>query len=214
VWREELGPQIEPTVSGPAFALMDDVVNNVLESRTVFWVTAGFVIALWEISGAMRAVMGAMNTVYDGGGTRRSWRRRMGVSTVLGLAVGGCLLGAAAVVLLGPLVYGDVAPALAALLTVLRWGVAAALVLLAVAVLLHFAPERQQPLHWVTLGALVIVGGWMLMSAGFAVYLRDIADYNSIFGGLASVVVLIAYLYAGAVVFLGGVQLDALIRGS
>ena len=50
------------------------------------------------------------------------------------------------------------------------------------------------------------------MSLGFGFYLRDIADYNSIFGGLATVVVLIAYLYASAVVFLGGVQVDALVR--
>ena len=50
------------------------------------------------------------------------------------------------------------------------------------------------------------------MSIGFGVYLRDVADYNSIFGGLATVVVLIAYLYASAVVFLGGVQVDALVR--
>jgi membrane protein len=211
VWRDELGPDIKPHVSGPAFSLMDEVVNNVLDSRTVFWVTAGFVIALWEISGAMRAVMGAVNRVY-GDETRRSWRRRMGVSTVLGLAVGACLLVAPAIILLGPLVYGDVDPGMAAILFVFRWGVAAAVVLLAVAILLHFAPERHQPLHWVTFGALLIMAGWLVMSAGFALYLRDVADYNSIFGGLATVVVLIAYLYAGAVVFLGGIQVDAIVR--
>ena len=33
VWRDELAPQIEPTVSQPAFALMDDVVTNVFEAR-------------------------------------------------------------------------------------------------------------------------------------------------------------------------------------
>jgi membrane protein len=211
VWRQELGPDIQPHVSAPAFGLMDEVVNNVLDARTVFWVTAGFVIALWEISGAMRAVMGAVNRVY-GDETQRSWRRRMGVSTVLGLAVGGCLLAAAAMVVLGPLLYRDVQPAVAAVLLILRWGIAAAIVLLAVAILLHYAPERHQPLHFVTFGALLIMGGWLVMSAGFALYLRDVADYNSIFGGLATVVVLIAYLYAGAVVFLGGIQVDAMIR--
>jgi membrane protein len=211
VWRDELAPQIMPTVSEPAFALMNDVVNNVLDSRTVFWVSAGFVIALWEISGAMRAVMGAMNRVY-GGETRRSWGRRMAVSTVLGLAVGACLLGAAAVILLGPLLYGKVQPAVAALLLIFRWGIAGVLVLLAVAILLHYAPERDQSLEWVTFGAILIMVGWLVMSAGFAAYLRYVADYNSVFGGLASVVVLIAYLYAGAVVFLGGVQVDAFIR--
>jgi membrane protein len=211
VWRDELARDIQPRVSGPAFGLMDEVVNHVLDSRTVFWVTAGFVIALWEISGAMRAVMGAVNRVY-GDETRRSWRRRMGVSTALGVAVGACMLAAPAVVLLGPLVHGDVEPGLDAVLLIFRWGVAAAILLFAVALLLHFAPERRQPLHWVTFGALLIMFGWLVMSIGFGVYLRDVADYNSIFGGLATVVVLIAYLYAGAVVFLGGVQIDAMIR--
>jgi len=59
----------------------------------------------------------------------------------------------------------------------------------------------------------LIMAGWLLMSLGFGFYLREIADYNSIFGGLATVVVLIGFLYASAVVFLGGVQVDALARG-
>jgi uncharacterized BrkB/YihY/UPF0761 family membrane protein len=52
------------------------------------------------------------------------------------------------------------------------------------------------------------------MSLAFGVYLRDIADYDSVFGGLATVVVLIAYLYAAAVVSLAGVQVDAPARAS
>jgi membrane protein len=128
------------------------------------------------------------------------------------MMVGACWLAAIAVVVLGPLLYGDVGPLPGALLFVVRWAVAGALLLLAVAVLLHYAPERRSPLDWVTFGAVLIMAGWLLMSLGFGVYLREIADYNSIFGGLATVVVLIGYLYASTVVFLGGVQVDALVR--
>jgi membrane protein len=206
VWRNELGPDVKAAVSPPAFAVVDEAVRKALESKQVFWVTAGFLIALWEVSGAVRAVMGVLNRVH-GDRTQRSWGRRMLVSFGLALVVGGCWLGAIGVVVLGPLVVSD-----GALLFVIRWAIAGALLLLAVAVLLHFAPERHQPLHWVTRGSLLIIGGWVAMSIGFGFYLREIADYNSIFGGLATVVVLIAYLYASAVVFLGGVQVDALTR--
>jgi membrane protein len=211
VWRGGLARDIEPAVSPPAFAVMDEAVEKALQSKNVFWVTAGFLIALWEVSGAVRAVMGVLNRVY-GDVTERSWGRRMLVSFALALMVGACWLAAIAVVVLGTLLYGDVGPLLGALLFLVRWAVAGGLLLLAVAVLLHFAPEGHQPLHWVTFGSVLIMAGWVVMSIGFGVYLRDVADYNSIFGGLATIVVLIAYLYASAVVFLGGVQVDALVR--
>ena len=211
VWRNELAPDIEAAVSGSAFSVIDEAIRTALESKQVFWVTAGFLIALWEVSGAVRGVMGVLNRIY-GNRTDRSWKRRMVLSFALSLLVGACWLAAIAVVVLGPLLYGDPGPLAGVLLFVVRWGIAGALLLLAVAVLLHFAPERHQPLHWVTFGSLLIMVGWLVMSIGFGVYLREIADYNSIFGGLATIVVLIAYLYASAVVFLGGVQVDALVR--
>jgi membrane protein len=157
--------------------------------------------------------MGALNRV-DGDGGQRSWARRMLVSLALALAVGTCWLAAIAVVVLGTLVYGDVGQPLGALLFVIRWTVAGALLLVAIALLLQFAPERNRPLHRVTSGSLLILAGWIAMSMGFGVYLREVADYNSIFGGLATVVVLVAYVYAAAVIFLGGVQVDALARAA
>ena len=92
----------------------------------------------------MRAVMGALNRLY-GDETRRSWGRRMLVSFALALAVGACWFAA---VVLSPLVHGDVVPLAGAVLFVVRWGVAGAILLLAVGALLHFAPERVQPLGW------------------------------------------------------------------
>ena len=211
VWSQDLAPDLKSSVSPAAFAFVDDTIRKALKEKQLFWVSAGFLVALWEVSGAVRAVMGALNRTY-GIETQRSWRRRMFVSTLLALMVGACWLAAIAVVVLGPVVHGDVEGPLAALLFLIRWAVAGALLLLAVAVLLHYAPERWQPLHWVTFGSVLIMAGWVAMSLGFGFYLREIADYNSIFGGLATVVVLIAYLYASALVFLGGVQVDALVR--
>jgi membrane protein len=211
VWSKELAPQLKASVAGATFTFVDETVRKALLSRQAFWISAGFLLALWQVSGAVRVVMGALNTVH-GIETQRSWGRRMAVSTALALMVGACWLGAIAAVVLSPALYGDPEGVLSALALLARWAVAGALLLLAVAVLLHFAPERRQPLHWVTFGALLIMAGWLAMSLGFGIYLREIADYNSIFGGLATIVVLIAYLYMSAVVFLGGVQLDAIAR--
>jgi membrane protein len=52
----------------------------------------------------------------------------------------------------------------------------------------------------------------VIVSLAFYGYLVDIADYDSIFGSLASAIVAMAYLYLSATVFLFGAQLDAIIR--
>ena len=151
VWRTELAPEVKGSVSAPAFALVNQIVERTLSSQQLFWFTAGFLIALWGVSGAVRAVMGALNRLY-GDATRRSWRRRMLVSFALALVVGACWIAAFAAVVLSPLIYGDVGPLAGAALFVVRWGVAGAILLLTVGLLLHFAPERDQPLGWVTFG--------------------------------------------------------------
>jgi membrane protein len=211
VWHNELAPDIKAQLSPPAFAVINDAVTKALTQHPLFWVSLGFVIALWQLSGAVRAVMGSLNCVYRVP-TRRSLAQRLLVSFGLTLVLGACWLLAIAAVVLSPLLYGDVPTALGMLLFVVRWSVAAALLLFAVGVVLHFGPECEQPLGWVTRGSLLIMGGWVVMSLGFGFYLREIADYNSIFGSLATIVVLIAYLYLAAIVFLGGVQIDALAR--
>jgi membrane protein len=211
VWRDELAPDIKGGVSKPAFAVMDDAVTKALTQHQLFWVSFGFVIALWQVSGGVRTIMGALNEVH-GFKNGRTLVRRMAVSFGLALVLGACWLLAIAAVILGPLLYGDVGPVLGSLLFLARWAVAGVLLLLAVAVVLHYAPEKDQPVKWVTRGALLVMSGWIVMSLAFGFYVREIADYNSIFGSLATVVVLSAYLYAAAVVFLGGVQVDALAR--
>jgi membrane protein len=90
--------------------------------------------------------------------------------------------------------------------------VAAALLALAVGLLVHFAPGVRRPLPWVSFGTLLVIAGWVAMSIGFWVYLTQIASYGSVFGQLATLIVLMAYLYAVAVVFLAGAQIDAVVR--
>jgi membrane protein len=126
--------------------------------------------------------------------------------------VAGLTFAAVAVVVLGPLVAGHPGALVGVLLFLGRWLAAAALLGLAVGLLVHQGSSLDQPFGWVSGGALAIVGGWVVMSAGFGLYLSQLASYNSIYGALASVVVLMGYLYASAVVFLGGIQLDVLLR--
>jgi membrane protein len=214
VWQRDLAPSLRAGFSPDAFRVVDDTVTQVLERRQLLWATLGALLAVWEVSGAVRGVMEIFNRAY-GTSEHRGFVRRYAVSLSLSTAVSVLVVGAVAVVGLGPAaaaaVLGRSAP-VAVLAIFARWLAAVALLLLTVALLVRFGPDKARPWRWVTFGAAVSVGGWIAMSLIFAWYIRNVANYTSLFGNLATLIVVLEYLYLSAIVFLTGVILDALTR--
>jgi membrane protein len=209
-WSGEWRDRARENVSEPVFRVIDDTVERMLTERHVFWVTAGALVAVWEISGAMRAIMDVFDRIY-GSRRRRSFAERLRVSLALGMCVVALLLAATASVTLGDDLLRDIGIE-SALVLWLRWPVALALLLAVVALLVSRAPVDHQPLHWVTFGSVVVVGAWAVTSVVLGWYLTGIAEYGSVFGALATVVIVLSYLYFASVAFLTGAQLDALVR--
>jgi membrane protein len=101
VWRDHLEPELQGNVSSAVFAVIENAVNNVFASRQVLWATVGGGLALWQVSGAVRAVMGALARIY-GASAERSFVRRYLVSFVLSIEVGACFTLTALCLLLAP----------------------------------------------------------------------------------------------------------------
>ena len=171
-----------------------------------------FVLALWQVSGAVRAVMGALARIY-GAPTERPFVKRYSVSFALSIEVGACFILAALCLLLAPFFTVSHPGAVWDIFAFLvRWTLAIALLLLAVGLLVRHAPATEQTLPWVSLGATIVIGSWAIVSLVFYLYLTKVASYESAFGSLAAVIVALAYLYISTTAFLFGVQLDAIIR--
>lgn len=209
-WSGEWSDRVRENVSEPVFQVIDETVRRMLTEQHLFWVTAGALVAVWEISGAMRAIMDVFDRIY-GSRRRRSFAERLRVSLALGLCVAALLLAATASVTLGDDLLRDLGIE-SALVLWLRWPVALALLFTAVALLVSRAPVDHQPLQWVTFGSVVVVGAWAVTSAVLGWYLTSFADYGSVFGALATVVIVLSYLYFASASFLTGAQLDALVR--
>ena len=213
VWTRDLAPQAEKEVSREVFAVLDDVARRTLGEEQLWWLTAGVLFTLWQASGVARAIMGALSEVY-GNGDDRGFVRRYAISFALGLAVAACVLAALAVVRFAAPALGleDEGWLVDAGLFVLRWGAAFALLSTAVWVLLRFAPAHPGPHRWVSFGSGLCVLAWLVTSLVFGIYVTDVADYGSVFGSLATVFLLMTYLYLSACAFLIGAQIDALVR--
>jgi membrane protein len=213
VWRDHLAPEVQVNVSPAVFAVLSNAVHKVFTGQRVLWVTLGGGLALWQVSGAVRAVMGAMGRIYGADG-ERPFIRRYSISFVLSIEVGGCFILAALCLLLAPFVTLSHAGAVWKVIAfVVRWALSLALLSLAVGLIVRHAPGTAQPLPWVSFGAALVILTWLLTSCLFYIYLTDLGSYDSVFGSLAVVIVAMAYLYVSTTVFLLGAQLDAILRG-
>jgi membrane protein len=203
VWGHDVAPHVRAEVSQPVFTVLDQTVRRVLGQESLFWATLGVLLAVWAVSGAMRAVMNVLDRIYEVS-RRRAFKERYAISIVLSVALILLLLGAGAAMILGHAVgwFGSI----------VRWPVAAGLLLAAVVSVVRWAPAEQREWHWASFGTAIVVVGWLAMSAAFSLYLREFADYDSVYGNLATIIIALEYLHLSAVVFLGGLALDGLAQ--
>jgi membrane protein len=213
VWRDDVAPEIRGSLSDASFRLLDDTATRVVTEQQGWWLTAGFALALWEISAATRVTMTALDRIY-GFRRRRSFFELFPRSVGLGLTMGLAFVAALAVVRFVPLAVGDLDGVAAVLFLLGRWLAAAALLGAGVALVMHHGSATRQTLPWVTVGTFLVMGAWIGMSILFGIYVTYIANYGSVFGNLATAFVLLLYVYASSIAFLAGVQADACLRKS
>jgi membrane protein len=211
VWRTDVAPELQKNASDAAFKLIDDTVRQVLSQKQLWWLTVGLALTVWELAATTRVAMTALDRVYG-------YRRRRGLlellprSLALGAAMGFCVVAAIAIVRFGPLLTGDVDGILAVVSFLIRWLLAAAVLAIGVALVVRFGSATRQPVPWVSLGTGLVLVSWVLTSIGFGLYATYVASYTSVFGHLASVYVLLLYVWLSANAFLVGIQVDACVR--
>jgi membrane protein len=212
VWQNHVAPEIRTHVSAAVFSVLSSAVNKLFSGKQLFWATFGGGLAVWQVSGAVRAVMGAFDRIY-GTTAERSFVRRYLTSFALAVATGACFILAALCLALAPFFAAHHPGAVWEVFAfVARWTLTIGFLSLAAGLLVHFAPATRQPLPWVSLGTAIVTASWVVVSVGFYFYLTGLASYGSVFGSLASVIVVMGYLYISTTAFLFGAQLDAIIR--
>lgn len=209
VWRDDIGPRFAERTSHPTYRAVDSVVEGLISSTHRVWLVAATLIAIWEISGAVRACMGALNRIFELEETR-STPRRFKISSLLAVGVGLLVLGSLLVTTRGG-GWVDLGPA-QPLWTAVRWLVVIVLLWATIALLIRFAPNGHEPARWVTLGGVMVIVAWIGASLVYGWWVFTQANYKSPFGTAVLLLTLVGYLYTSAIVFLVGAQVDQLLR--
>jgi membrane protein len=171
--------------------------------------------ALWSASGYVGAFGRAMNRIYEIGEGRPIWKLR---PAMLLLTV--VLVVLAAAVLLALVLTGSVAQSVGEALglgstgilvwQIAKWPVLLAVVVLIVALLYYATPNIRQPrFRWVSVGAVLAILTWIVLSATFGVYVASFGSYDKTYGTLGGVIVFLLWLWLTNLALLFGAELDS-----
>ena len=204
VWDNQVAPQIKPKVLPEVFAGIQATVHKVFSSSSVGLIVFASALAIWEVSGTVRACMSALSKVA-GSQDDRPWYVRFPLSIAIAVGVTVSLLGAAVLTLgLRHAVHGGWGIPF----SIARWLGTIVLLTLAFGVLVRFAPAERRPKKWASGGAALVVVLWIVQSLLFGVYVRHVASYKSAVGSLTAIYLFTTYVYVGAIVLLVGIELD------
>ena len=196
LWYDRVQPLLEQRVTPEVYLAVSDTVDRVLHQTSLAWMVFAIVLTLWEVSGSVRAVMGALNRVYGARDTRSIYRR-FAISFLLAVGVIVFVLSAFGLVAFGGWLFLPVA-------VVLLWAT--------IAMLLRWAPNKRVEFRWISVGSVLVILSWLGASLAYGFYVRNIADFESAFGFVAAGLLLTGYLYVSSIVFLVGAQIDEIVR--
>jgi membrane protein len=214
---DQVQQQVDDLAPGQVGDFLNQTINQVRENAGAAGIVAilGLVVAFWSASGYIGAFMRASNTIYDVPEGRPVWKT---VPIRLALTAGiGILLVASAliVVFTGPLAEqaGEligIGPTVVTVWSIVKWPVLLILVSLMYSLLYWAAPNaRQGGWRWITVGGLVAVVAWLIISGLFAVYLATFASYNKTYGAIAGVIVFLVWLWLTNLAILLGAEVNA-----
>src|SRR5437588_535860 len=82
IWRHQIGPNVARIVSPNFYRELDHSVDQVLTTRRWWWLSIGLALTLWQVSSGVRALMTALDSIYEVKDRRPFWQR-MGISVGL-----------------------------------------------------------------------------------------------------------------------------------
>jgi membrane protein len=214
---QTLVDKLGTVIPAQAAELLEGSLTRMSESTGsgVAILVVGLAVALWSVTGAMQNLMWALNLAYNRDESRGFLRRRMVALAMMTFAFLGFVL-MVGVLVLGPHLsrwFGEALGAESAVRwawLVGQWPLLIVGLVVVFAGLLYLGPDVEHR-HWsfLTLGTVLAVVVWLLVSAAFAVYTSQFGAYNKAWGSLSAVVVMLTWLWLSSLALLFGAEVNA-----
>jgi membrane protein len=174
----------------------------------------GLAISLWSANAGMKAVLDALNVAY-GEEEKRSFLQLNLRSLAFTLGIIAFILVAVGAIVVIPVALNLVGLGGAAewIISLARWPVLLASIMLLLAALYRYGPSRESAQwRWISAGSIVAAVVWIVASMLFSWYVASFGSYNETYGSLGAVIGLLTWMWLSTIIVLVGAEMNAEIE--
>jgi membrane protein len=189
--------------------------------QPVYLLLVAVLLSVWAASGVMLSLMEGFRAAYRIPASRPFLRQR-GVAAMLVFSAALPILAASALIVFGSRIEQWILTALGVLargqelrgwiswlMQIVRTVVAVGAIIVGTTLLYCLGPNPARRLPTVLPGAVLATALSWLTTTGFAWYVRNIANYNVLYGSVGAVIALLVWMYLLSVIALIGCEFNA-----
>lgn len=195
--------------------LNDQVVSLVTASSdTLGWAgVISLAVALWSARAGVSAMITGLNSVYNERDRNTAKHYFQALLLTVALVSVGIVALMALVVLPVVMAFFPLGPMGTIVIEILRWFVAISILFAGIGLLYRYGPNRKAArIRWLSLGAVIAVVFWVILSVAFSYYVANFSNYNQVYGSIGAVIALLIWLWISSFLVLFGAALNAQIE--
>jgi membrane protein len=200
-----------------AYGAVEETLFDIVKRPRGGLLSIGFILAMYFSTNGINSLMESFNQTYHTIETRSAYKQRL-VSILLVLILSVLVILAITLIIVGPIVLRFLTSEnilrdrfTLQLIILGKWIIVAALFFFVFSFLYYLAPAKRRQFRFISAGSTLATILTIITSIGFNYYVNNFLRYNTLYGSIGTLMIVMLWIYFNAIIVLVGFELNASI---
>lgn len=219
-FQDNLLELLQNFIPKKAFDAVEETLFDIVKRPRGGLLSIGFIMAMYFSTNGIHSLIESFNQTRHTLETR-SWIKQRMISIILVFILSLLLIVAIVLITLGPVAldfliqHNMLRVSFSYYLIIAgKWIVSSALLFFAFSFLYYLAPAAESRFRFISAGSTLSTVLTILASVGFNYYVNSISRYNSLYGSIGTLIIIMVWIYFNSMIVLMGFELNVSIRNA
>lgn len=219
-FQDQLLEFMQNFIPKKAFDAVEETLFDIVKRPRGGLLSIGFIMALYFSTNGIHSLIEAFNQTRHTIETR-SWIKQRLISIALVIILSMLVIISIALITLGPVLldflvrHNMLRDSFSYYLIIAgKWIISSAMLFFAFSFLYYLAPATESRFRFISAGSTLSTVLTVLASVGFNYYVNSISKYNTLYGSIGTLIIVMVWIYFNAMIVLIGFELNASIRNA